>query len=101
MAAARAVLPAAGGIGLKPMHLAAVLGDGPAPGFVEVHAENCMVAGGAWPRALERVRERYPLSLHGVALGLGGEAPLDRAHLDRLVAALKAADYEVTPVELA
>jgi threonine dehydratase len=25
----------------------------------------------------------------------------DRAHLDRLVTALKAADYEVTPVELA
>ena len=92
MNAARAVLPAAGGVGLKPMHLAAVLGDGPAPGFVEVHAENCMVAGGAWPRALERVRDRYPLSLHGVALGLGGEAPLDRAHLDRLAALL--ARYE-------
>jgi uncharacterized protein (UPF0276 family) len=30
------------------------------------------------------VRERCALSLHGVALGLGGESPPDRTHLDRL-----------------
>lgn len=33
---------------------------------------------------LARIRARYPLSLHGVGLSLGGEAPPDEAHLDRL-----------------
>jgi uncharacterized protein (UPF0276 family) len=33
---------------------------------------------------LTRIRERYPLSIHGVGLSIGGEGPLDQAHLDRL-----------------
>jgi uncharacterized protein (UPF0276 family) len=53
-------------------------------GFVEVHAENCMGDGGPLHHALEQVRARYPLSLHGVGLSLGGEAPPDAAHLARL-----------------
>ncbi|HEY0823833.1 MAG TPA: DUF692 domain-containing protein [Ramlibacter sp.] len=82
--AAGAGLPAGAGAGLKPRHVADVLRERPPLGFFEVHAENYMVEGGPFPRHLERVREYYPLSLHGVALGLGGEDPLDRAHLDRL-----------------
>jgi uncharacterized protein len=79
-------LPAAAGAGLKPQHVEHVLDDAPRLGFFEVHAENYMVAGGPFPHHLERIRARYPLSLHGVALGLGGEEPLDRAHLARLAA---------------
>lgn len=79
------------GLGPKPAHAARWLGrDGPAPAadFVELHAENLMVAGGPALRQLERLRERWPLSLHGVGLGLGGADALDRAHLDRLAALL-------------
>jgi uncharacterized protein (UPF0276 family) len=79
-----AALPARGGAPLKPRHVADVLRERPPLGFFEVHAENYMVAGGPFPQHLREVRERYPLSLHGVALGIGGEAPPDRAHLDRL-----------------
>lgn len=79
-----AALPARGGAALKPQHVAHVLRERPPLGFFEVHAENYMVDGGPLPHHLHQVRERYPLSLHGVALGIGGEAPLDRAHLDRL-----------------
>lgn len=79
-----AALPARGGTGLKPQHVADVLRERPPLGFFEVHAENYMVEGGPFLHHLHAVRERYPLSLHGVALGIGGEAPLDRAHLDRL-----------------
>jgi hypothetical protein len=43
-----------------------------------------MGAGGPPHHYLGRIREHYPLSLHGVALSIGGEAPLDRAHLSRL-----------------
>lgn len=84
MPAGVSTLPAQAGAGLKPQHVDHVLGERPPLGFFEVHAENYMVAGGPFPRHLERVRERHALSLHGVALGLGGEAPLDRTHLDRL-----------------
>lgn len=77
-------LPARAGIGAKPQHDAEILGAGDALGFLEVHAENYMVAGGPMLRQLERWRAAYPLSLHGVALSIGGETPLDRDHLDAL-----------------
>jgi uncharacterized protein (UPF0276 family) len=53
-------------------------------GFLEVHAENYMVDGGPMLRHLERVRALWPLSIHGVGLSIGGDGPLDEAHLDRL-----------------
>jgi uncharacterized protein (UPF0276 family) len=45
-----------------------------------------MVDGGPFHHYLTRIRERYPLSIHGVGLSIGGETPLDLAHLDRLAA---------------
>ena len=78
------------GIGLKSQHLRELLALPPSagPGFVEVHAENCMVRGGPFLARLDAVRERLPLSVHGVGLSIGGEAPPDRQHLDRLAAVL-------------
>lgn len=77
-------LPPRAGIGFKPQHLEAWLADADAPAFVEVHAENYMGAGGVPHATLTRVRERTALSLHGVGLSIGADAPLDDAHLDRL-----------------
>lgn len=77
-------LPARCGAALKPQHVDQVLRERPAVGFFEVHAENYMVAGGPFHRQLAQARAAWPLSLHGVGLGLGGAGPLDRAHLDRL-----------------
>jgi uncharacterized protein (UPF0276 family) len=77
-------LPARAGICFKPQHWAAIAADAPDVGFFEVHAENCMGAGGPPHRMLEALRARWPLSLHGVRLSIGGEGPLDREHLDRL-----------------
>ena len=37
-----------------------------------------MGAGGPPHRYLERIRARYPLSLHGVGLSIGGDQPLDK-----------------------
>ena len=79
-------LPARAGVGLKPQHFRDVLGTLPDIGFFEVHAENYMVDGGPFHHYLGRIREHYPLSLHGVGLSIGGEGPLDEAHLDRLAA---------------
>ena len=72
------------GLGLKPEHFAQILGTVPDLGFFEVHAENYMVAGGPLHHHLEQIRERYALSLHGVGLSIGGLAPLDQEHLQRL-----------------
>jgi hypothetical protein len=77
-------LPPRVGIGLKPQHFQDVLSRRPDLGFFEVHAENYMVDGGPMHHWLGRIREHYPLSLHGVGLSLGGHAPPDEAHLDRL-----------------
>lgn len=77
-------LPQRAGLGLKPEHYAEILSRVPDIGFFEVHAENYMGAGGPPHRYLEAIRARYPLSLHGVGLSIGGEAPLDKAHLLRL-----------------
>lgn len=76
----------AAGIGLRHSHLQAVLAERPPLGFLEVHAENYMSAGGPRRRALLDLRRDYPLSLHGVGLSLGGAEGLDAAHLQRLAA---------------
>lgn len=72
------------GLGLKPQHYAQIIADAPDLGFFEVHAENYMGDGGPPHRYLSAIRERYPLSLHGVGLSIGGESPLDSDHLARL-----------------
>ena len=88
VAAHGAQLPVRAGIGLKAQHVREILESGTGLGFFEVHAENYMVAGGPMLAHLGRLRERYPLSIHGVGLSIGAEAPLDVAHLDRLAALL-------------
>ncbi|MCP1454603.1 MNIO family bufferin maturase [Pseudomonas kilonensis] len=79
-------LPPRVGLGLKAEHFREVLQTRPDLGFFEVHAENYMVAGGPLHHFLGRIREQYPLSLHGVGLSIGAEGPLDIAHLQRLAA---------------
>ena len=77
-------LPSRSGVGLKPEHCRTILDTQPDIGFFEVHAENYMGGGGPPHRYLTAVRERYPLSLHGVGLSIGADRPLDRDHLARL-----------------
>jgi uncharacterized protein (UPF0276 family) len=77
-------LPERAGLGLKSEHCRDIHEGRPDVGFFEVHAENYMGAGGPPHRHLEAIAERYPLSLHGVGLSIGGEGDLDREHLKRL-----------------
>ncbi len=81
---ASSTIPAEGGIGLKAEHYRKILDTHPRLGFFEIHAENYMGAGGPPHRYLSAIRERYPISLHGVGLSIGGPRPLDRDHLIRL-----------------
>lgn len=77
------------GLGLRPQHYAAAL-EQPIPGlWFEVHPENYMVAGGPRLAWLAAIRERYPVSLHGVSLSLGADTPPDAHHLQRLADLIK------------
>jgi uncharacterized protein (UPF0276 family) len=78
------VLPEQAGIGFKPAHLAALLDAGSDLGFIEVHAENYMGAGGPVHARLDAARAQFPLSVHGVGLSIGGAEALDAQHLGRL-----------------
>ncbi len=77
-------LPPRAGVSFKPEHFAAIMAAEPDVGFFEIHAENYMGEGGPPHRMLAAIRERWPLSLHGVGLSIGGEGRLDREHLARL-----------------
>ncbi|MGB5560465.1 MAG: DUF692 domain-containing protein [Paracoccaceae bacterium] len=77
-------LPNRTGVGYKPQHYSDILAD-PAPvEWLEIHAENYMGDGGRPLAQLRHLAERFPISVHGVGLSIGGETPLDQDHLARL-----------------
>ena len=47
--------------------------------FMEVAPENWIGVGGAFAKQLRGFSERYPLTLHGLSLNIGGPEPLDVA----------------------
>lgn len=77
-------LPTAVGVGFKPQHFADVM-ENPGPvTWLEVHAENYMGAGGRPIAQMKELAQKFAISAHGVGLSIGGEGPLDPAHLKRL-----------------
>jgi uncharacterized protein (UPF0276 family) len=85
-------LPPGAGIGLRSAHLEAFDTGQPDVAFLEVHTENYFHDGGRDPQVLDRLRERYAISLHGVGLALGSADPLDREHLRRVACAVRRFD---------
>jgi uncharacterized protein len=72
------------GIGLRPVHYPHIFEHRPAIDYFEIISENFLGDAPAPLRHLQRVRESYPIVLHGVSLNLLGHAPLDDAYLDRV-----------------
>jgi uncharacterized protein (UPF0276 family) len=70
-------MPARAGIGLRAQHHLRVLSESPTVGWFEAHTENYFADGGAHVEVLTRIREHYPLSLHGVGLSLGSTDEID------------------------
>ncbi len=77
-------IPVRAGVGLKPQHFETILNDQPDCGWFEVHPENYMGAGGPPHHFLTKIRNQYPLSLHGVGLSLGSADGINTAHLEAL-----------------
>jgi uncharacterized protein len=74
------------GLGLRVDHYEAILAGQPPIDWFEVLTENYLVPGGRPLNYLMRMRERYPLAMHGVSLSIGSTAPLDREYLRQLKA---------------
>ncbi len=79
-----APLPQGVGVGYKPQHFEDLMQDPLPVSWIEVHAENYMGEGGRPHAQLSALSERFALSVHGVGLSIGGDLPLDTAHLARL-----------------
>lgn len=77
-------LPKVPGVGYKPQHFNDIMQDAGSVGWLEIHAENYMGDGGRPLAQLRHLAERFPISVHGVGLSIGGEGPLDKEHLSRL-----------------
>jgi uncharacterized protein (UPF0276 family) len=71
------------GLSFKPVHFEQAMACPAAGLWFEVHAENYMVDGGPRLAMLQALRQRFPLSFHGVGLSLAGVAAPDRDHLTR------------------
>ena len=82
--AASGAVPARAGIGLRHPHVQQFLDAPPAVGWIEVHSENYLGAGGLRMAALAQIRRDLPLSCHGVGLSLGSAEGLDDSHLAAL-----------------
>lgn len=80
------------GVGLRHPHYADVLApssniqtnDSMKVDFVEVHSENFFARGGASRAFIQEVAEKYPVSLHSTALGLGSKASIVGGYLESL-----------------
>ena len=69
------------GLGLRTEYFDEVLATAPNVDWFEVTSENFMVAGGKPRHYLQRIRERWPVVMHGVSLSIGSTDPLDMDYL--------------------
>jgi uncharacterized protein (UPF0276 family) len=79
-----AAAPLGVGIGLRAAHYQDFLAGRPQVSWLEVHSENYFGEGGYDLHVLNHVRADYPISLHGVGLGLGSVEGIDSGHISRL-----------------
>jgi uncharacterized protein (UPF0276 family) len=72
------------GLGLRVEHYDYILEHKPAVDWFEIISENFMIPGGRPLYYLDKVREDYPMVIHGVSLSIGSSDPLDMDYLKKL-----------------
>jgi len=80
------------GVGLRGPHSHQFIAERPAVGWLEVHTENYLDQSGQGWHVLRQLRRDYPVSLHGVGLGLGSARGFSHQHLQRVRALVRALD---------
>ena len=80
------------GVGLRAPHYRQFIEQRPAVPWLEVHTENYLdQAGWDW-HVLQQLRRDYPISLHGVGLGLGSARGFSEQHLERVRSLVRRAE---------
>ncbi len=82
------------GIGLRSCHFDSILSQKPQVPWFEIISENYMNQGARVMTHLLKVRESYPVCMHGVSLSIGSCDPLNQTYLKHL----KALAHQVEPV---
>lgn len=72
------------GLGLRIPHYAHIFEHFPQVDWFEIISENFMDTDGKAKRNLARIRERYPIVMHGVSLSIGTVDPLNSEYLRKL-----------------
>ena len=72
------------GVGLRSQHYQDFLRAPVSIDWLEVHSENYFGDGGYDLHVLQQMRRDYPISLHGVGLGLGSAQGFSFAHIEKL-----------------
>lgn len=69
------------GLGLRTPHFETIVQEKPAIDWFEIISDNFIVSDERSLRYLDRIREHYPLVMHGVSLSVGGTDALDLSYL--------------------
>jgi uncharacterized protein (UPF0276 family) len=72
------------GVGLRHPHHQYILENQPKVSWLEIHSENFFSKGGSALNFIKKIRQNYPLSLHGVGLSLGSATKVSKKHLQSL-----------------
>lgn len=77
------------GLGLRTAHYGSFLAEPQRVDWLEIISDNYMVPGGKPMQMLDRIRERYPMAMHGVALSIGAVRGPDPQYLAQLKALVR------------
>ena len=72
------------GLGLRTQHYSYILEHRPEVDWFEAITEDYLVAGGKPLHYLHRIREHYPLVMHGVSMSIGSCDPLNTEYLKKV-----------------
>lgn len=74
------------GLGLRPQHYPYIFEHQPKVDWFEILSENFMDTDGKPKRNLARIKEQYPVVMHGVSMSIGSVDPLNSEYLKKLKA---------------
>src|SRR5688572_14408088 len=69
------------GLGLRTEHYLTIVEEKPPVDWFEILTENYLVPGGKPLYFLDKIREHYPMVMHGVSMSIGSTDPLNRDYL--------------------
>lgn len=72
------------GLGLRSSHYQEIFANKPDVPWFELLSDNYMADGGLPVHRAEKIRQDYPVTLHGVGMSLGSADPLNMNYLQRL-----------------